>query len=135
VAVGGTWVGCSGSVVAVSATGSSVTSGVAVASGGNSPVGIALVDEGISVRILATRVAISESLTGGGVAVVNGNVHALSSPINTIRIIIRKRIVGRIGFFSLNLSISSFEFIFTIIMTLIDYLWFPVSICLVADHT
>jgi hypothetical protein len=96
VEVGGMEVGDSTSNVAVSI----VTSGVEVGMGGNSPVGIALVVVGISVRIFATRVAISESLTGGGVAVVNGSVQALSNPNNVITIIIRNQFFECIRLFS-----------------------------------
>jgi hypothetical protein len=67
--------------------------------GGNSPVGRALVGEGISVRIFATLVAISESETDVGV-VVNGKVQAVRIP--TIMNIVEKRnnFFGRIFFSS-----------------------------------
>jgi hypothetical protein len=63
--------------------------------GGNSPVGNALVGEGISVRILATRVAISESETVVG-EVVNGNEQALSNPTSENIMLRRNNLSERI---------------------------------------
>jgi hypothetical protein len=87
--------------VAVITSGSAVFRGSSVRIGGNSPEGRPLVGEGISVRILATRVAISESETAGGV-VVRGNEQAVKTPSSMIVIIKGNNLFERI-FFSSNL--------------------------------
>jgi hypothetical protein len=83
------------------ASGTSLSSatGVAVGNGGSSSVGRALVGAGISVRICATRVAISSSDTGGGSLGFWVKVQAVKTnmvKMKKIKLILRFRGIGKL---------------------------------------